>query len=111
MTRLCMTKNQTVLGDATLKPGVMVLGRHLSCDITLNDPITSARHAEIATYFGQSYIKDLDSTNGTWVNGRRIVMHVLRNGDVIRIGSCFLRVECSDEAEGAVARPTDSIAA
>lgn len=99
MTQLFIMKHQSALGRATVKPGVMVLGRHPSCDLQINDPTVSGRHAQIATYFGLSYIQDLESKNGTYVNGRPVHMHVLRDGDVIRLGTHYIRVETRERQQ------------
>jgi len=72
-----------------------VIGRHSGCDIVLNDSSVSRRHARLEWSGGQYIITDLGSTNGTWVNGLRIVAKVLESGDEIALGTtvCTLRVD------------------
>lgn len=78
-----------VLGSA-----VTVLGRDSSADIVVEDPGVSRRHIEVRlTYDGprqQTLIRDLGSTNGTYVNGDRIGSETLTEGDRITIGSSTL---------------------
>ena len=63
------------------------IGRSRSCDLPLRSPEASRRHLEVV--FGPSgwMLRDLDSTNGTYVNGERVGERVLRPGDRIEIGS------------------------
>jgi len=63
------------------------IGRSRSCDLSLRSPDASRRHAEIAHGPDGWVVRDLDSTNGTFVNGERIVLHLLQPGDRIEIGS------------------------
>ncbi len=65
-----------------------VVGRSRSCDIVVDDPNVSRKHAEIERVPDGWAIRDLDSTNGVIVNGRRIVApHALRPGDRMEIGT------------------------
>lgn len=64
-----------------------VIGRSTDGDITIPSPEVSRRHAEIVPLADGSFeIRDLGSTNGTWVNGQRITRAVVRPGDRIRFG-------------------------
>ena len=62
------------------------LGRDSHCDIQLEDSETSRNHAEIDYTDGDYVLRDLKSSNGTFVNGNRISEHVLRVGDRVQIG-------------------------
>jgi len=64
-----------------------VVGRHEKCDLCLIDGMVSRNHCLIAQEGQRFVIKDLDSLNGTWVNGRRIKnRRGIKKGDVIQIG-------------------------
>jgi len=65
----------------------MVMGRSRECDIQLADPNVSRRHAELRQEDATYWIVDLDSTNGTEVNGERTSRSKLEDGDRITIGS------------------------
>jgi pSer/pThr/pTyr-binding forkhead associated (FHA) protein len=70
-----------------LRAGETVLiGRSRSCDLALRSPDASRRHAEIVLGASGWLVRDLDSTNGTFVNGERVTERPLRPGDRIEIG-------------------------
>ena len=64
----------------------ITIGRNPNNTLVLNVPTVSAHHAEIVRVSGRHELKDLGSTNGTFVNGARTVRHLLNSGDVIQIG-------------------------
>ncbi len=66
------------------------LGRRNS-DVTLADLDVSRQHAVIEQYDDKFLVKDLESSNGTYVNGVRTLVSFLVDGDVIRLGSTELR--------------------
>jgi hypothetical protein len=72
---------------------LVTIGRHSDCTIVLGDPNASRHHAEIRPTGTGFVIVDLGSTNGTQVNGARVVEHVLVGGDVIAFGSTVFRFE------------------
>jgi hypothetical protein len=67
-----------------------VIGRSKDCDLQLNDPNVSRRHAELRQEGTSYWIVDLDSTNGIEVNGRRAKRAKLDPGDTVTIGSTDL---------------------
>ena len=65
----------------------VIVGRGGNCDIPIGDEFASNLHAKIYEIEGRFYVEDLGSTNGTYVNGRRITYPTeLRGGDQIKIG-------------------------
>ena len=69
---------------------VVQIGRQVGSDLVLNNTSISRRHAEISYANGQYVLRDLDSTNGTYVNGTRSIKGnpvVLKNADVLRFGT------------------------
>jgi hypothetical protein len=70
-----------------------VLGRSKDCDVQLTDPNVSRRHAELRQEGMAFWLIDLDSTNGSQVNGRRTTRAKLESGDVITVGSTDLVFE------------------
>jgi ABC transport system ATP-binding/permease protein len=65
----------------------ITIGRTADCQLMLDHPMVSRKHAEIARQAGRYAIRDLDSMNGTFVNGQRVDgWRVLHTGDVIQIG-------------------------
>jgi len=69
----------------------VTLGRHRRNDIVLDHPAVSGEHAVIVTILDDSFLEDLHSTNGTYVNGHRIGKHFLQDGDVIKAAKYELR--------------------
>jgi Protein of unknown function (DUF3662)/FHA domain len=71
----------------------VVIGRSKDCDIQVADPNVSRRHAEVRQEGAAHWVVDLDSTNGTEINGRRLKRAKLRPGDTITVGSTELVFE------------------
>jgi hypothetical protein len=71
----------------------VVIGRSKECEIKLSDPNTSRRHAEVRQEGAAYWLVDLDSTNGSAVNGHRTARAKLESGDTITIGSTDLLFE------------------
>ncbi len=76
-------------------PGpVCVLGRGTGAAIRLEDESVSKRHACLTFDAGSYHLEDLDSSNGTFVNGKRIRERTeLRPGDLLRLGAVILKLE------------------
>jgi EAL domain-containing protein (putative c-di-GMP-specific phosphodiesterase class I) len=74
------------------------VGRHASSNLCLSDPTVSGRHAEIVTINKDLFVRDLNSTNGTLLNGRRL-QHLtgLRSGDVLHFGSVMYTLQSSTD--------------
>jgi hypothetical protein len=70
----------------------VLIGRSSSCQIVLGDDTVSRRHAELRFEDGRWLLRDLGSSNGTYVNGRWVAETEVRPGDVIHLGGCRLRL-------------------
>jgi len=70
-----------------LKARNLKVGRELDCDLILDSPHISRYHAELVWRGNELFLKDLGSTNGVFVNGKKIVEEVLHNGDKILFGT------------------------
>jgi len=80
--------------------GAVVLGR-VSHQFQLSDQGASRRHAEIRSDNGVWVLVDLNSSNGTYLNGQRIVRpNILKHGDHIKIGTTLLVFSGQDQVEG-----------
>ena len=72
---------------------VTVLGRSAEADVVLDDPYASDFHMRLVAQENDLMLHDLGSTNGTYVNGRRVnVPTALRRGDTIQVGKTVLEV-------------------
>jgi pSer/pThr/pTyr-binding forkhead associated (FHA) protein len=80
-------------GSAPIGDRPLVIGRSRDCDVTLADGNVSRRHAELGRGEEGFAIRDLDSTNGTLVNGRRVRRAAVGAGDEITVGASALRIE------------------
>jgi len=94
---LVLTLNQSVLGDFSLGKERLLIGRKPENDIQVDNLAVSGQHAAIITILNDSFLEDLDSTNGTFVNGKLVKKHALKHGDVITIGKHELKY-VNDEA-------------
>jgi two-component system cell cycle response regulator len=83
----------------------VILGRALEADVRVNDTQVSRQHAKVtavttdAEGVTEYVLTDLDSRNGTFLNGRRIRREPLQNGDKITIGETILRFDLLDEID------------
>ena len=73
--------------------GATRVGRGDESEIVLLDPSVSRAHAIVELDAGEPVVRDLDSTNGTYVNGRRVRVESLRDGDELRFGNTRMRFE------------------
>lgn len=89
--RLELSFNSNKLGEFLLDREVTTIGRNQDNDICIDNLAVSGHHAKLLTIFDDSFLEDLDSTNGTFVNGTAISKHPMKNGDVILIGKHELR--------------------
>ena len=91
MAKLILSVDGTVLKEITLSKERTTLGRKPHNDIPVDNLAVSGEHAAIITILNDSFIEDLNSTNGTLVNGKPIKKHFLQNNDVIEIGKHKLK--------------------
>ncbi len=89
--KLILLLNDEKVGDYTLDRESIVIGRRPGSDIQIDNLAVSGAHARVLTILKDSFIEDLNSTNGVFVNGQRIKKQVLADGDVVTIGKHQLR--------------------
>lgn len=100
--KLVLSLNSSVLGEFSLDKERLTIGRRPDNDIQVDNLAVSGQHAAVITILNDSFLEDLDSTNGTYVNGKLIKKHALRDGDVVNIGKHELKyfnTEASDEQD------------
>ncbi|MEI6537625.1 MAG: FHA domain-containing protein, partial [Verrucomicrobiaceae bacterium] len=93
-----------------LKPGANSVGRQAGNDMVLSDASVSGRHCEIIVTGETLRLRDLHSTNGTFINGRRVKESPLAGGQTIRIGSvelAVLPVPDSQDSEESATQPAE----
>lgn len=76
------------------------IGRRRDFELCVNSTVVSGAHAEILESAGALFLRDTGSTNGTFLNGKRITHDTLMSdGDVIEIGDVFFRVQCHQKKQ------------
>ncbi len=101
--KLILSLNGVVLQEHVLDKEHMTIGRKPDNDIVIDNLAVSGEHAAIVTIFNDSFLEDLNSTNGTLVNGAAIKNHFLQNSDVIEIGKYKLKYLNDQIIQSAVA--------
>lgn len=84
--KLILSLSGEVLREIDLNQEITTIGRKAVNDIHLDNLAVSGSHAKILLLGGDCFLEDLESTNGTYVNGDRVTKHVLKDGDKIAIG-------------------------
>jgi pSer/pThr/pTyr-binding forkhead associated (FHA) protein len=79
--------------DIPLGSSPLVVGRHPGCDAWLRSRRVSRRHCCLVRAGGEVFVRDLGSTNGTWINGHRVNEGRLRPGDELAVAGLRFRVE------------------
>lgn len=113
--RLIVYEDDTPLGEHLLDRERVLIGRKPHNDLVLSHSAVSGNHAVVITVRNDSFLEDLHSTNGTWVNGRMVAKCLLQDGDEIRIARYVLKYSQeageafpSMEASGQEAASADS---
>ncbi|MCH9048463.1 MAG: FHA domain-containing protein [Proteobacteria bacterium] len=91
MAKLVLSMNGAVQGEFELDQERLTIGRKPENDIQIDNLAVSGKHSMIITILDDSFLEDLGSTNGTYVNGKLIKKHALKDGDVIAIGKHELK--------------------
>ena len=99
MAKLVVTAPGAVTREVQLDKERITIGRREDNDICLEDSSISGHHAAVITVLNDSFLQDLNSTNGTMINGKRIQKHALKSGDVIVIGRARIEYYGDDASE------------
>ncbi len=99
MARLILSLDSQVLAEYNMSKERYTIGRLPDNDVRIDNPAVSGHHSLIINILNDSFLEDLNSTNGTYVNGKLIKKHALQHGDVITIGHHQLRF--ADQQTGA----------
>ena len=99
MARLMLSLDGQVLAEYNMNKERYTIGRLPDNDIRIDNPAVSGHHSLIINILNDSFLEDLNSTNGTYVNGKLIKKHAMQHGDVITVGHHQLKFVDSGEAE------------
>ena len=100
MARLVLSLDGQVMAEYNMNKERYTIGRLPDNDIRIDNPAVSGHHSLIINILNDSFLEDLNSTNGTYVNGKLIKKHALQHGDVITVGHHQLRY-VDDQADTA----------
>jgi len=84
--KLILKFGDSILGEYPLDKETLTIGRKPNNDITVENLAVSGHHSRVITILQDSFLEDLNSTNGTYVNGKLIQKHALQHGDIVKIG-------------------------
>jgi len=98
MAKIILTLDNTLLDEYALSKVRTNIGRRPTNEIHLDNLAISGEHASIVKMGGDYFVEDLDSTNGTFVNGEATKKHLLQDNDVIELGK--YRLKYVDDASG-----------
>jgi pSer/pThr/pTyr-binding forkhead associated (FHA) protein len=99
MARLILSLDGSVMAEFNMNRERYTIGRLPDNDIRIDNPAVSGHHSLIINILNDSFLEDLNSTNGTYVNGKLIKKHALQHGDVITAGHHQLRFVEDDDAQ------------
>jgi len=102
MAKLILSMDGLVLKEIPLNKERLSIGRKPHNDIQIDNLAISGEHAVVVNILNDSFLEDLNSTNGTLVNGQPVKKHFLRNNDVIELGKYKLKY-MTDLQSGAAA--------
>lgn len=91
MAKLIITLDDNLISVSTLDKERMTLGRRPYNDIVVDNLAVSGEHAALQVIGSEYYIEDLNSTNGTFINGKKIKRQILQAGDQIEIGKYVIK--------------------
>ena len=103
MAKLILSMDGLVLKEISLTKERMTLGRKPHNDIQIDNLAISGEHAAVVTILNDSFLEDLNSTNGTLVNGQPVKKHFLKNGDVVELGKYKLKYVAEQTAQAEAA--------
>jgi len=96
---LVLVKHSGEQIEVPLKHAKTIIGRHTDCQIRIPDVSVSRQHCEIAVADGRVVVRDLGSSNGTYVNRRRISSTELAPADLINVGKFIFVVRLDGKPE------------
>jgi len=91
MARLVLSIDGQELAEYNMSKERYTIGRLPDNDIRIDNAAVSGHHALIINILNDSFLEDLNSTNGTYVNGKIVKKHAMQHGDVITVGHHALR--------------------
>ena len=88
---LVYSTQRKLLGEYTLTNAVFRIGRSTNNDLTISDPLVSSHHCKISPTMLEPLLEDMNSTNGTYVNFKRVKHHTLEDQDIIMFKNYLIK--------------------
>lgn len=107
MPKIIVKFNEAVIKDVPLDREQFTIGRKPDNDVVIDNPAVSGHHAKLSRVQAVYFLEDLGSTNGTFVNEKKIDKRQLKDGDRVTIGKHVLLYE--DEAKGLALPPAQAV--
>lgn len=99
MAKIIVTLDDNVIKVVPLSKERMTLGRRPYNDIVVDNLAVSGEHAALQAIGNEYYIEDLSSTNGTYINSKKIKRQILQTGDIIEVGKYAIKYVHDVEAD------------
>jgi pSer/pThr/pTyr-binding forkhead associated (FHA) protein len=109
MGKLIMSLDGSIIREIPLDKERVTIGRKPTNDVQIENLAVSGEHARVVTILNDSFLEDLDSTNGTLVNGTPIKKHILQSNDLIEIGKYRLKFVAEGPAPQPNAPPAEDM--
>lgn len=107
MPKIIVKFNEAVIKDVPLDREQLTIGRKPDNDVVIDNPAVSGHHAKLSRVQAVYFLEDLGSTNGTFVNEKKIDKRQLKDGDRVTIGKHVLLYE--DEVKGMAPPPAPAV--
>ena len=110
MAKIIVTLDDTLIKVVPLVKERMTLGRRPYNDIVVDNLAVSGEHAALQAIGNEFFIEDLSSTNGTYINNKKIKRQILQSGDTIEIGKYAIKYihESEEDKHNPLAAPSNS---
>ena len=106
MAKIFVTLDDNLIKVVPLLKERMTLGRRPYNDIVVDNLAVSGEHAALQAIGSEFFIEDLSSTNGTYINNKKIKRQILQTGDTIEIGKYAIKYVQDAEADKSIAQQT-----
>ena len=100
MARLILSLDNQVLAEYNMTKERYTIGRLPDNDVRIDNPAVSGHHSLIINILNDSFLEDLNSTNGTFVNGAVVTQQSLTHGDIVRVGTHEFKLVDDQHGEG-----------
>src|SRR5450830_518718 len=108
MPKLIVSIDGVVIKEVQLTKDRTTLGRRLYNDVVIDNLAVSGEHAVLQMSGNEIYLEDLNSTNGTYVNGKAVRKQLLQSGDFVEIGRYNIKYVSEADAAGPVPPAADA---